>query len=574
MLCVSCRADVQAADRYCSQCGTAQPSRCNTCGRQMPPGARFCPNCGSRHGSADLQVAPPDLPGPPGPERRHMTVMFCDLAGSTALAAQLDLEDYHHVVNVYYEIVASEVQRFDGFVARHIGDGVLIYFGHPLAHEDDSERAIRAGLAVASRVGALDLCGISDFSVRVGIATGIVMVDVVGHGSGTERTISGTTPNLAARLQAVARPGTVVIAPSTYDLVSGIFEFQELGEQHLKGLDPVLVREVIRPKSRDDRRIAMFARSVPLIGRSEEIGLLVRRWMGALKGEGCCALVSGDPGIGKSRIVQAFVDRIAESHPHTIYFHGSAHHEDSALFPVVTALGHAAGIYPEDGLETRISKAAKYFNQAEDLDVNHRVLLTELASGEISAVSTIDAMTPRHRMERTLRALIDHVAVLAQKQPVLMVFEDAHWIDPSSRELIRQLIDAVAAMPVFMIVTARPSFQPDWVNLAQVALVHVNRLSSARRRRSHQTGDRQRQSAGRYRRRDGRSSRRCAAVSRRIDQDRRRKCANGGRYWGASVLLHAAGGADPADPAGVSLGSSGPFERRSRTRARGSVDRT
>lgn len=475
MLCVKCRADVQPASRFCSQCGVAQTLLCPACRAPLAVGARFCTQCGTKAAAAPAD--PPPVVAKAGPERRHMTVMFCDLVGSTMLAEQLDPEDYHQLVHLYYEIVAAEVARFDGFVARHVGDGVLVYFGHPLAHEDDSERAIRAGLSIATRIDALDQPGGPGCHVRVGIATGLVVVDVVGHGSGTERTISGSTANLASRLQAVARPGGVVVAPSTYALVKDVFEFRELGDQALKGLDAVQVREVLKPRSRDDRRLAVFARSVPLIGRADEVGLLARRWAGVVGREGCGVLLSGEPGIGKSRIVQAFADDLAAAGTPIHYFHGSAHHEDSALHPVTATLGHGAGLLPDDTAEERIGKAEAFFDGALHLGPADRVVLTDLAAGDASGGRVDRAMTPRHRMERRLEALIEHVTGLAGAAPLLLVFEDAHWFDPSSRELIRQLIDRIAVLPVMILVTARPSYQPDWLGLAQVTLLHVNRLS-------------------------------------------------------------------------------------------------
>jgi len=274
-------------------------------------------------------------------ERRQVTVMFSDLVGSTALSARMDPEDLHEVISAYQKCVAETVRRFGGFVAKYMGDGVLVYFGYPQAHEDDAERAVRAGLEVVAAVGSLKAA--SPLQTRVGIATGLVVVgDLVGLGEAQERGIVGETPNLAARLQGFAEPNAVVIAESTRRLLGGLFELADLGAIHLKGLTrPVQAWTALRPSSVESRFEALRAATTPLIGRDEEIELLIRRWTHAKAGEGCVVLISGEPGIGKSRIAEAIQERLSQE-PHTrLRFFCSPYHQDSALHPAISQLQRA-----------------------------------------------------------------------------------------------------------------------------------------------------------------------------------------------------------------------------------------
>jgi class 3 adenylate cyclase len=294
-----------------------------------------------------------------GAERRQLTVVFCDLVGSTPLAARYDPEDLREIVGAYHRCVADTAGRFAGFVAKYMGDGVLIYFGYPEAHEDDAERAVRAGLAVIDAVARL--AAPEPLRVRLRIASGLVVVgDLIGEGAAQERGVVGETPNLAARLQALAGPGTLVIAESTRRQIGGLFELLDLGPQPIAGFaEPQRVWHVVRESGVVSRFEALRSAATPLVGRDEEIDLLLRRWQQAKAGDGRAVLISGEPGIGKSRLLVALSERIA-SEPHTrLRYFCSPHHQDSALYPFITQLERAAAFTHGDTVEQKLSKLRK-----------------------------------------------------------------------------------------------------------------------------------------------------------------------------------------------------------------------
>ena len=291
-------------------------------------------------------------------ERRQLTVMFCDLVGSTTLSAELDPEDLRQVIGDYQAAVAEEVTKFGGFVAKYMGDGVLVYFGYPHAHEEDAERALRAGLALVERIGRLECRG-TRLSVRIGIATGIVVVgDLIGHGSAQERGVVGETPNLAARLQAMAKPGSVLSDDTTRRLVGELFECRDLGAVEIKGLPaPVRAWEVVGLSTIDSRFEALHAtRLTPLVGRDEELGLLMRRWERAKAGEGQVVLVSGEAGIGKSRLIAAMQDNVGDDPRATLRYFCSPHHRDSMLYPFIAQVERWAGFVRNDRPPARLDK--------------------------------------------------------------------------------------------------------------------------------------------------------------------------------------------------------------------------
>jgi predicted ATPase/class 3 adenylate cyclase len=409
-------------------------------------------------------------------ERRQVTVMFSDLVGSTALSARLDPEDLREVISAYQRCVAETVRHFGGFVARYLGDGVLIYFGYPTAHEDDAERAVRSGLALIDAVATLPAPEL--LQVRIGVATGMVVVgDLVGSGEAQEHDIVGETPNLAARLQAIAEPNTVVIAEATRRLLGNLFELRDLGPKELKGITgPVKAFAALRAGSVASRFEAMHPGGLTaLVGREEELDLLTRRWSKAKIGEGQVVLLSGEAGIGKSRLSAALMEKIA-AEPHTrLRYFCSPQHTDSAFYPLIGQFERAAGFAHGDAPQTKLDKLDALLAQTLTLRQD-AALFAEMLSLPNDGRYPILDLTPEQRRQKTLAALGLQLEALARSSPVLMILEDAHWADPTSLEAFGRTVDRIATRRGLLIVTFRPEFEAPWVGQPHVTSLALNRL--------------------------------------------------------------------------------------------------
>ena len=423
--------------------------------------------------AAAVTAAPSDAPAPVEAERRQLTVMFCDLVGSTPLATRYDPEDLREIVGAYHRCVADTVARFAGFVAKYMGDGVLIYFGYPEAHEDDAERAVRAGLAVVDAIR--QIATPEPLNIRLGIASGLVVVgDLIGIGAAQERGVVGETPNLAARLQALAAPGSMVIADNTRRQIGAMFELDDLGLQPLAGFaEPQHAWRVLGESRVVSRFEALRSEATPLVGRDEELELASRRWQQAKGGEGRVVLISGEPGIGKSRLTAALSQAIrGDRHARLRYF-CSPHHQDSALYPFITQLERAADFARDDTAEAKLAKLRELLAPGARGD-DEIELLAELLSLPNSAGDL--NLSPQRKREMLFEALLHQLEAVARSQPMLMVFEDAHWIDPTSREWLDLTLDRVRRLPVLLIVTFRPEFQHGWAGQAHVTMLALNRL--------------------------------------------------------------------------------------------------
>jgi class 3 adenylate cyclase/tetratricopeptide (TPR) repeat protein len=436
---------------------------------------------------------PADAPAGPEPflpaasqardaERRQLTVLFCDLVGSTELSRRLDPEDLRDLTRRYQDGVAGVVARYGGYVANFLGDGIVAYFGWPLADEDQAEQAVRAGLDALAAVRSLSKgrSGGPSVLARVGIASGGVVVGDLESGGARRTAVSGEAPNLAARLQAEALPDQVVIGGLTRQLVGDVFELDEFGARSLKGFaEPVPIWRVLREQTIESRFAAHRGQYTPFVGRAQEVGLLLEHWQQAVAGKGQAVLLSGEAGIGKSRVVQALRERLSEVSHTRVGFQCSPFHTASALYPAIRHLERAAGFGSEDSPEARYDKLEALLREATDDISESAPLLADLLLIPSGHRYALPEMPADLRKRRTLKALSDQLLGLAAKQPVLFVLEDAHWIDPTTRELMDELLVRITDGRVLALITHRPEFSSEWTRNPHVTVVTLDRLSQA-----------------------------------------------------------------------------------------------
>jgi TOMM system kinase/cyclase fusion protein len=488
---------------FCGKCAAPLTPRCSQCGFENPSAFAFCGKCGSplatqpvgkgkqakRKPKPAQQTAKRDKPNQAKPhalkeprpgaaeaERRQLTVMFCDLVGSTALSAQLDPEELREVIRTYQETCTGVIQRYGGHIAQHLGDGLLVYFGYPSAHEDDARRAVRTGLEIVEALK--EQARPQPLQVHIGIHTGLVVIGEIGSGEKREMLALGETPNIAARIQGQANPDEVMVSAATYRLVEGLFACEDRGQPVLKGVTTplTLYRVVQESDARSRFDVAVQAGLTPLVGREEELALLRHRWKQATEGEGQVALLSGEAGIGKSRLVQELKDHVAQDSAIRIEFRCSPYHQNSALYPLIEHVQQVLRFTPHDTSQAKLQKleqtlARYHFPQGDTV----ALLAALLSLPHPEAVSPL-TLTPQQQKQKTLDALLQWLFEEAERVPVYTVWEDLHWADPSTLEFLALCLDQVPTAPMLMLLTFRPEFTPAWASRSHVNQLVLSRL--------------------------------------------------------------------------------------------------
>ena len=412
-----------------------------------------------------------------GVERRQLTVMFCDLVGSTALSDRLDPEDVRAVVRAYQTLCSEVVERYDGHVAQYPGDGLMVYFGWPRAHEDDAQRALRAGLDMLSAINQVP--SLESLQIKIGIATGAVVVGgTAANESSAQQLAVGETPNLASRVQALAGADEIVIAASTFDLAGGSFECQYLGQHVLKGIVAPVRAWRVRGESQAEGRFqaARGTGLTVLVGREPEIAMLMESWAQAREGEGRAVLLSGEPGIGKSRVTDELCKRVASEPHRRFHYQCSPYHTNSAFYPIICQLERAAGFDRSDTPEAKLDKLEALLASWGGATPTLEALYAALLSLPLARYPALQLRAQKQK-QQTIEAIVDTLISLSTSQPVLMIFEDAHWIDPTTLETLSAVVDGITDSRVLLVLTARPEFEPPWSGHSHVTVHSLNRLS-------------------------------------------------------------------------------------------------
>src|SRR5215510_13733831 len=415
-------------------------------------------------------------------ERRQLTVMFCDLVGSTALSTHLDPEELREVIRAYRETCAAAIAHFGGYLAKYIGDGLLVYFGYPQAHEDDAPRAVQTALGIIKAMQKLSFPTIQlprPLQVRIGIHTGLVVAGEMGVSDQPEPlAIVGETPNIAARLQEQAQPNTVVISPTTYRLVTGLFDCEELGPRVLKGLStPLALYQVVRESTVQSCFEAAVQKGLtPLVGRAEELALLQRRWEQAKQGAGQVVLLSGEAGIGKSRLVQELKEQLGQEGVMRVEFRCSPYHQNSALYPIIEQLQHLLQFAREDGPATKLEKLQQTLSLYRFPQAETEPLVAALLSLPPPEGYPPLTMSPQKQKEKTQAALVAWLVEEAEHHPVYTTWEDVHWADPSTLDVLHLVVEQVPTARLYVLLTFRPEFTPPWSNRSHLSQLTLSRL--------------------------------------------------------------------------------------------------
>jgi class 3 adenylate cyclase/predicted ATPase len=416
-------------------------------------------------------------------ERRQLTMFFCDLVGSTALASRFDPEDWRAIVGAYYDVCARVIARFDGHIAQYLGDGLLVYFGYPSAHEDDAQRAVRAGLGIIEAVRQLNvtLAERHDvaLSVRIGCHTGLVVVGEEVPGTGQDDMVLGDTPNIAARLESIAEPNTLVIGAPTHQLLGGLFEYESLGTPSLKGVSVSL--EVYRVLHESAARTRLEAQAdaglTPLVGRSTELAVLEQRWAQAFDGHGSAVLIAGEAGIGKSRLVHALIDHAANQQVWLTPCQGSQYHRDTAFYPFVDLFQRVVLRFerPESPAD-RLRKLERFFEDSGQPLAETLPHLCSMLSIPPAPGYSFPDLPPEQQKQETMRALQTILLRRSIQQPVLFIVEDLHWVDPTTLEFIQLLVTAISGARILAVFTCRPEFASPWAGSSAVTQIDLARL--------------------------------------------------------------------------------------------------
>ncbi len=508
MRCPACQHDNPDRARFCLECGASFSMRCLSCNAELPSKARFCLECGAAQTKKEAGLvaavdAPSTRPGAdndlrgqraetsleskaaPEDERRQITVMFCDLVESTALSSRVDPEDLRAIIQSYQRVANDVVCRYDGHVAQFLGDGILVYFGYPRAHEDDAIRAAHAGLAILAEVAALsarlEQQAQIQLAVRIGIHSGLVVVGESSIGGLNDRLAIGETPNVAARLQAHASPGSIVISDVTRQLLAGQFDLVDLGEVVMKGVSASLQAARVTGVRASASRFEAATQSglTPLVGRAQEVGLLTDRWQLAQEGEGQVILIAGEPGLGKSRLLRELRETLGGDNLQVLRFQCSPYYANSAYYPLTAHLERALGFAPDASAEQKLEALEDLVVNRLGLPRQHAQLLAmmlSIPSGERYPALTT---TPQRQKEDSLAAAVDLMLAACRNECALILFEDIHWVDPTTLEFLDLLISRGGAARMLLVLTHRPEFESRWTAHGHVTALALSRLSRA-----------------------------------------------------------------------------------------------